>query len=74
MQCQRKTLHTGAFLYPEPMSDSTEKIPEQEKFTKALASLLKADPKRIREAEAKAETKPSSLHKRYKFVPVEDQP
>jgi hypothetical protein len=56
------------------MSDSTEKIPEQEKFTKALASLLKADPKRIREAEAKAETKPSSLHKRYKFVPVEDQP
>jgi hypothetical protein len=46
---------------------------QQEKFTKALASVLSADPKKIREKIAEAKNEKPSPHTRYTYAPEEDQ-
>jgi hypothetical protein len=54
-----------------------ESIPKlsskHEKFTKALASVLSADPKKIQDKLAQAKTEKPSPHTRYEYVPEEDQ-
>jgi hypothetical protein len=47
--------------------------PEQEKFTKALASVLAVSPDEIRDRLAQAKTEKPSPHKRYKYAPEEDR-
>jgi hypothetical protein len=42
---------------------------ENERFTKALASVLSADPKKIRDKEAQAKSEKPSPHTKYKYVP-----
>jgi hypothetical protein len=54
----------------EPASSSAS---ESEKFTKALASVLSADPKKIRDKIAQAKSEKPSPHTRYKYVPEEGQ-
>jgi hypothetical protein len=46
---------------------------EDEKFTKALASVLFADPKKIRDKIAQAKTEKPSPHTRYTYAPEEDR-
>jgi hypothetical protein len=46
---------------------------ETEKFTKALASVLSADPKKIRDKIAQAKSEKPSPHTKYKYVPEEGQ-
>jgi hypothetical protein len=48
--------------------------PQQEKFTKALASVLSADPKKIRDKIAQAKNEKPSPHTKYTYAPEEDQP
>ncbi len=48
--------------------------PEGDKFTKALASVLSADPKKIRDKEAQAKSEKPSPHTRYTYAPEEGQP
>jgi hypothetical protein len=45
----------------------------QAKFEKALASVLAADPKKIRDKEAQAKSEKPSPHTKYKYVPEEGQ-
>jgi hypothetical protein len=45
----------------------------QDKFAKALASVLSADPKKIRDKIAQAKNEKPSLHTKYKYVPEEGQ-
>jgi hypothetical protein len=45
----------------------------QDKFAKALASVLAADPKKIRDKEAQAKSEKPSPHTKYKYVPEEGQ-
>jgi hypothetical protein len=45
-----------------------------EKFTKALASVLAADPKKIRDKEAQAKSEKPSPHTKYTYAPEEGQP
>jgi len=47
--------------------------PQEEKFKKALTSVLAADPKKIRDKEAQAKSEKPSPHSRYSYVPEEDQ-
>ena len=44
-----------------------------EKFRKALASVLSADPKKIRDKEAQAKSEKPSPHTKYKYVSEEGQ-
>lgn len=44
-----------------------------EVFTSALASVLSASPKQIRNSIAQAKAEKPSPHKRYTFVPEEDR-
>ena len=44
-----------------------------EKFRKALASVLSVSPAEIREKLAQAKTEKPLPHKRYKYVPEEDR-
>jgi hypothetical protein len=46
---------------------------EGETFRKALASVLSADPKKIRDKQAQAKSERPSPHTRYKYVPEEGQ-
>jgi hypothetical protein len=46
---------------------------EHGKFTKALASVLSADPKKIRDKIAQAKSEKPSPHTKYKYVPEEGQ-
>jgi hypothetical protein len=46
---------------------------KSERFTKALASVLSADPKKIRDKEAQAKTEKPSPHTRYTYAPEEGQ-
>jgi hypothetical protein len=46
---------------------------KHEKFTKALASVLSVSPNEIQDKLAQAKTEKPSPHKRYKYVPEEDQ-
>jgi len=46
----------------------------QEKFAKALASVLAADPKKIRDKEAQAKSEKPSIHTKYTYAPEEGQP
>jgi hypothetical protein len=48
--------------------------PQHEKFTKALASVLSADPKKIRDKEAQAKNEKPSPHTKYTYAPEEGQP
>jgi hypothetical protein len=43
------------------------------KFTKALASVLSADPKKIQDKLAQAKSEKPSPHTKYKYVPEEGQ-
>jgi hypothetical protein len=52
----------------------SETKPPGDKFTKALASVLSADPKKIRDKEAQAKTEKPSPHKKYTYAPEEGQP
>lgn len=45
----------------------------QDKFTKALSSVLSASPKQIRDAIAQGKAEKPSPHKRYTFAPEEDR-
>jgi hypothetical protein len=47
---------------------------ENEKFTKALASVLSASPEQIRESRAQAKAEKPSPHKRYTYDPAKGQP
>lgn len=47
---------------------------EAEKVTKALASVLSASPKQIRDSVAQAKAEKPSPHKKYSFDPEEGQP
>ena len=47
---------------------------EDDKFKKALASVLSADPKKIREKLAQAKTEKPSPHTKYTYAPEEGQP
>jgi hypothetical protein len=51
----------------------TDSVTEHDKFTKALASVLSADPKKIRDKIAQAKNEKPSPHKKYKYVPEEGQ-
>jgi hypothetical protein len=53
--------------------EKTSSSKENEKFTKALASVLSASPEQIRESREKAKAEKPSPHKRYSYVPEEDQ-
>jgi hypothetical protein len=44
-----------------------------EKFKKALASVLSADPKKIQDKLAQAKSEKPSPHTKYKYVPEEGQ-
>jgi hypothetical protein len=46
---------------------------KQEKFKKALASVLSASPEQIRESRAQAKAEKPSPHKRYSYAPEEGQ-
>jgi hypothetical protein len=48
--------------------------PEQAKFTKALASVLSADPKKIRDKIAQAKSEKPSPHTKYTYDPEGGQP
>jgi hypothetical protein len=54
------------------MANPIEKTPH-EKFTKALASVLSADPKKIRDKIAQAKSEKPSPHTKYTYVPEEGQ-
>jgi len=45
---------------------------ENEKFTKALASVLSASQEQLRESRKKAKAEKPSPHKRYTYAPEED--
>jgi hypothetical protein len=45
--------------------------PQHEKFTKALASVLSADPEQIQDSRAQAKAEKPSPHTKYKYVPEE---
>jgi hypothetical protein len=47
--------------------------PGQDKFAKALASVLAADPKKIRDKEAQAKSEKPSPHTKYTYAPEEGQ-
>jgi hypothetical protein len=47
---------------------------KDEKFKKALASVLSASPEQIRESRAQAKAEKPSPHKRYTYAPEEGQP
>jgi hypothetical protein len=46
---------------------------EKDKFTKALASVLSVDPKKIRDKIAQAKAEKPSPHTRYTYAPEEGQ-
>jgi hypothetical protein len=46
---------------------------QDDKFKKALASVLSADPKKIQDKIAQAKSEKLSPHTRYKYVPEEGQ-
>jgi hypothetical protein len=46
---------------------------ENEKFKKALASVLSASPKQIQDSRAQAKSEKPSPHTKYKYVPEEGQ-
>jgi hypothetical protein len=46
---------------------------KQEKFEKALSSVLSADPKKIQDKLAQAKNEKPSPHTKYKYVPEEGQ-
>ena len=58
----------------DPMSKDTKDAPEQEKFKKALASVLSASPEQIRESRVLAKAEKPSPHKRYTYATEEGQP
>lgn len=45
----------------------------EDKFTKALASVLSVDPKKIQDKLAQAKSEKPSPHTRYKYAPEEGQ-
>jgi hypothetical protein len=47
--------------------------PQHEKFTKALASVLSADPKKIQDKLAQAKSEKPSPHTKYTYAPEEDR-
>ena len=55
------------------MSGKQKATPTEDRFAKALASVLAADPKKIRDKEAQAKSEKPSPHSRYSYVPEEDQ-
>jgi hypothetical protein len=57
-------------MTPAPLIPS----PEDEKFKKALVSVLSASPKQIRDSIAKAKAEKPSPHTRYSYDPEEDRP
>jgi hypothetical protein len=48
--------------------------PQNEKFKKALASVLSASPEQIRASRALAKAEKPSPHKRYTYDPAKGQP
>jgi hypothetical protein len=48
--------------------------PKQDKFAKALTSVLAVDPKKIRDKIAQAKSEKPSPHTRYTYAPEEGQP
>jgi hypothetical protein len=48
--------------------------PKEDKFTKALASVLSASPEKIRESRAQAKAEKPSPHTRYTYALEEGQP
>jgi hypothetical protein len=48
--------------------------PQNDKFKKALASVLSASPEQIRESRVLAKAEKPSPHKRYTYAPEEGQP
>lgn len=56
------------------MKKPQPEIIESANFKKALASVLSASPKRIRESVAQAKAEKTSPHTRYKYVPAKGQP
>jgi hypothetical protein len=53
----------------EKKANSTE-----DRFTKALSSVIAADPKKIRDREAQAKSEKPSPHTKYTYVPEDHQP
>jgi hypothetical protein len=53
-------------IKPKPTS-------EEEKFTKALASVLSVSPEELREKERATKPEPPSPHKRYSYDPAKGQ-
>jgi hypothetical protein len=51
----------------------TKLLPKNDKFTKALASVLSASPKQIQDSRAQAKNEKPSPHTKYKYVPEEGQ-
>ena len=49
-------------------------VTADEKFTKALASVLAADPKKIQDKLAQAKSEKPSPHTKYTYAPEEGQP
>jgi hypothetical protein len=54
------------------MANPVGKTPH-DKFTKALASVLSADPKKIRDKIAQAKSEKPSPHTRYTYAPEADR-
>jgi hypothetical protein len=56
------------------MKSKKPSLPADEKFKKALASVLSASPEQIRESRAQAKAEKPSPHTRYTYAPEEGQP
>ena len=55
------------------MSGKQKATPTEDRFAKALASVLAADPKKIQDSRAQAKSEKPSPHTKYKYVPEEGQ-
>jgi len=60
-------------LKGDEMSGKPTKPEAQDKFKKALSSVLSASPKQIRDAIAQAKAERPSPHTRYKYDPEADR-
>jgi hypothetical protein len=55
------------------MSDKQKAISIEDRFERALSSVLSVDPKKIQDKIAQAKSEKPSPHTRYKYVPEEGQ-
>lgn len=55
------------------MGDEQKKTSTEDRFAKALSSVLSADPKKIRDKIAQAKNEKPSPHTRYTYDPEEGQ-